>query len=128
MLEPPERVLKHPTHLARSVWCGEEGGSGGGVVRESAPTPPSSHLPGLEAKNLLYEDSELPPERLKQRGSHAGSYNTYSRSGYQEVGGASSWGSYITCRCQTRTLLITFFIAMALLLSVASLVLSSGWQ
>ena len=101
---------------------GEEGGSGGGVVRESAPTPPSSHRPRLEAKNLLYEDSELPPERLKHRGIHAG---TYSRSGYQEVGGASSWGSYVTCRCQTRTLIITFFIAMAILLSVASLVLSS---
>ena len=44
---------------------GEEGGSGGGVVRESAPTTPTSH-PSLGAKNLLYEGLE----RVKPRGIH----------------------------------------------------------
>lgn len=93
----------------------EEGGSGGGLVKGGSVNPPGS-LRRYEARNILYEDNELPVETIHHRGVHASSYNTYS--------GAKPKDSYITCRCKTRTLIITFFIVMAILLAVAALVLT----
>lgn len=89
----------------------EGGGSGGGVVRYSSSRPRKRY----EAKNILYEDNELPQDTLKHRSLRAGSYNMYPE---------KSGGSYITCRCKTRTLVVTFFTTLALLLAVAALVLS----
>ena len=110
-------------HSERSVSVtvggSEGGGSGGGVVnRGVVPEPPSSHSRPrrrYEAANILYEDNELPSDTLKHRSLHAASYSMYPE---------KDKGSYITCRCKTRTLVVTFFTALAFLLALAALVLS----
>ena len=97
----------------------EGGGSGGGVVRGVVPDPPSSlsrPRRRLEAKNILYEDHELPPDSLKHRSLRTGSYNVYPDK--------TKGTSYITCRCKTQTLVVTFFTGLALVLALAALVLS----
>jgi hypothetical protein len=99
------------------------GGSGGGVVRGVVPDPPPAQpRQRLEAANILYEDSELPADELKHRGVHANSYSLYGRGeGFSDHGR----GSYITFRCRTKTLVVAFCTALAILLAVTSLVLSA---
>ena len=105
-----------PLRSAAGVTMGSEGGgSGGGVV----PDPPSSlSRPGrrFEARNILDKDHEHPPDSLKHRSLHAGSYDVYPDK--------TKEASYITCRCKTRTLVVTFFTGLALVLALAALVLS----
>ena len=93
----------------------EDGGSGGGVTVSSAKPGSFRH----EAKNIMYEENELKPENMQHRSLRADSYRTYTGAVYQEPR-----ESYVTCRCKAQNLIVSFFIVMAILFSVASLVLS----
>ena len=95
----------------------EDGGSGGGVTVRGGSTKPGSFR--HEAKNIMYEENELKPEKMQHRSLRADSYRTYTGAVYQEPR-----ESYVTCRCKAQNLIVSFFIVMAILFSVASLVLS----
>ena len=99
---------------------GSEGGSGGGVIVRPIPPEPPSSLPRsrrrLEAKNVLYEDNEISPDSLKHRSLRGNSYSV-------QKGKMAT--SYITFRCRTKSLVVAFFIALALILAVSSLALTT---
>ena len=107
--------------IVRSVMVGgSEGGSGVGVImRAIPPEPPSSLLRSrriLEAKNVLYEDNEIPQDTLRHRCLRGNSYS---------VENGTKAASYIAFRCRTKSLVVAFFTALALLLAVASLGLTT---
>ena len=99
---------------------GSEGGSGVGVImRVIPPEPPSSLLRSrriLEAKNVLYEDNEIPQDTLRHRCLRGNSYS---------VENGTKAASYIAFHCRTKSLVVAFFTALALLLAVASLALTT---
>lgn len=104
--------ITHEGSVRRGMVGGrDEEGSGGGIVGRGHTSQ------RMQARNFLYEDNEL-PEEIKHPAVHADSFRTYSGAVHKDRA-----DSYITCRCKTKALVFTFFIVMALLFAVASLVL-----
>ena len=116
--DPLYEIVPSKMRVGSVIVGGSEGGSGGGVIARSVPPdPPASLPPSRQRLEYFYKDKAvaamLAPDLLKHRSLHGSNQKSKKAA------------SYITFHCRTKSLVVAFFTALALILAVASLALTT---